>query len=114
MAELDTLIADWSRGVDSDDLLARLHEAGVPAGRIYQAQDMFTDPHFAARQAIVSVPHPELGDLSMQNVFPKLSASPGAVRGVGPALGEHNDDIYRGLLGLGEAELARLASAGVI
>lgn len=114
MAELDSLIADWTAGWDADDLLALLHAGGVPAGRIYRAQDMFADPHFAARSAIVTLPHPAFGELAMQNVFPKLSASPGAVRHVGPALGEHNDEVYRGLLGLGDDELARLAAAGAI
>jgi formyl-CoA transferase len=114
MEALDALIAGWSIGFDAEDLLAVLHDGGVPAGRIYRAKDMFADPHFAARQAIVTVPHPELGELAMQSVFPKLSASPGAVRGPGPALGEHNDEIYRGLLGLEDDELSRLASAGAI
>ncbi|MFS8478955.1 MAG: CoA transferase [Micromonosporaceae bacterium] len=114
MTELDELIAGWTAGWDADDLLALLHDNGVPAGRIYRAADMFADPHFAAREAIVTVPHPTFGELAMQNVFPKLTASPGAVRHAGPALGEHNDEVYRGLLGLGDDELARLAAAGAI
>ena len=114
MAELDGIIAAWTAGFDADGLLSTLHDNGVPAGRIYRAKDMFADPHFAARQAIVRLPHPDFGELAMQNVFPKLSASPGAVRAVGPALGADNDGIYRGLLGLGDDELDRLSKAGVI
>jgi formyl-CoA transferase len=114
MAELDDLIAAWTATQEADGLLARLHEAGVPAGRIYRAQDMFADPHFAAREAIVRLAHPTLGDLPMQNVFPRLSATPGRVRHAGPELGEHNNDIYRGLLGLGGGQLADLANDGVI
>ena len=114
MAELDDLIAAWTATQEADGLLDRLHEGGVPAGRIYRAQDMFTDPHFAAREAIVRLAHPTLGDLPMQNVFPRLSATPGRVRHAGPELGEHNDDIYRGLLGLGDGQLADLANDGVI
>ncbi|GIH27814.1 succinyl-CoA--D-citramalate CoA-transferase [Acrocarpospora phusangensis] len=114
MAELDAVIADWTRGYDAEELLAALHRAGVPAGRIYRAKDMFGDPHFAAREAIVRLADPLLGDIAMQNVFPKLSESPGAVRSTGPALGTSNDDIYRGLLGLRDEELERLAAAGVI
>jgi formyl-CoA transferase len=114
MAELDDLIAAWTATQDADGLLDRLHEGGVPAGRIYRAQDMFADPHFAARDAIVRLVHPELGELPMQNVFPRLSATPGRVRHVGPALGEHNDDVYRGLLGLGDGQLADLGRDGVI
>jgi formyl-CoA transferase len=114
MEPLDAEIAEWSRTLGADELLDALHQAGVPAGRIYKAKDMFADPHFAAREAIVTVPDAELGDLPMQSVFPKLSATPGRVRATGPALGSSNDDIYRGLLGLGDDELGRLSAAGVI
>jgi formyl-CoA transferase len=114
MAELDELIAAWTAGLPAERLLAALHEGGVPAGRIYRAEDMFADPHFAAREAIVTVPHPDFEELAMQNVAPKLSASPGSVRTPGPALGRHNDEVYRGLLGLDDQEIERLSAAGVI
>ncbi|MCY1136809.1 CoA transferase [Actinoplanes sp. Pm04-4] len=114
MAELDTLIAEWTSTVEAEALLATLHENGVPAGRIFRAKDMFDDPHFAAREAIVQVPHPDFGALPMQNATPKLSATPGSVRTAGPALGEHNDEVYGGLLGLDETERARLRTAKII
>ncbi|HUZ23305.1 MAG TPA: CoA transferase [Streptosporangiaceae bacterium] len=114
MAELDDLIATWTARQEADELLKLLHEGGVPAGRIYRAQDMFADPHFAAREAIVRLAHPTFGELPMQNVFPRLSATPGRVRHAGPELGEHNDSVYRGLLCLGDDEMADLAAHGVI
>jgi formyl-CoA transferase len=114
MTELDNLIAAWTSTLPADDLLARLHEGGVPAGRIFRAADMLADPHFAARQAIVTVPHPDFGDLPMHNVAPKLSATPGSVRTAGPALGEHSDQVWGGLVGLGPGDLAGLRAAGVI
>ncbi|WP_433381462.1 CaiB/BaiF CoA transferase family protein [Actinoplanes sp. CA-142083] len=114
MEELDTLIAKWTVTERADDLLEKLHEAGVPAGRIFRAKDMFNDPHFAAREAIVKVPHPDFGEIPMQNATPKLSHTPGKVRSVGPALGEHNDEIYGGLIGLDETERARLRQAKII
>ncbi|MER6175182.1 CoA transferase [Streptosporangium sp. NPDC001681] len=114
MAELDEIIAAWTAGIPADELLRSLHEGGVPAGRIYTAKDMFADPHFAAREAIVRVPHPDFGELAMQNVVPKLSDTPGSVRSAGPALGQHNEEVYRGLLGLTEAEFTGLSAAGVI
>jgi formyl-CoA transferase len=114
MDELDDLIAAWTATVDADELLDRLHAAGVPAGRIYRAKDMFADPHFAAREAIIRLAHPEFGELPMHGVFPRLSATPGRVRHAGPALGEHNNDVYGGLLGLDDSEMAKLAAAGVI
>ncbi|GAA0822477.1 CaiB/BaiF CoA transferase family protein [Streptosporangium amethystogenes subsp. fukuiense] len=114
MAELDEIIAAWTAGIPAEELLRSLHEGGVPAGRVYTAKDMFADPHFAAREAIVRVPHPDFGELAMQNVVPKLSDTPGSVRSAGPALGQHNEEVYRGLLGLTEAEFTGLSAAGVI
>ncbi|MBD3926721.1 CoA transferase [Nocardioides cavernae] len=112
--ELDDHIAVWTAAHDADELLELLHAAGVPAGRIYRAADMLTDPHFAAREAIVRVQDPTFGSVAMQNVVPKLSATPGSVRWTGPALGAHNDEVYGGLLGLTEAERGDLADRGVI
>jgi len=114
MTELDELIARWTAQHDADDLLALLAEAGVPAGRIYRAKDMLSDPHFAARESIIRLAHPTFGELAMQNVFPRLSTTPGRVRHPGPELGEHNDDVYAGLLGLSDAEIAQLRADHVI
>lgn len=114
MDELDGLIAEWTTTYAADELLEALHEAGVPAGRIFRAKDMFADPQFAARDAIIRLTHPELGEFAMQNVFPRLSETPGSVRRVGPTLGEHNREIYQGLLGLDDAAMSRLQLAGVV
>lgn len=114
MAELDELISEWTSGQKADELLEQLADSGVPAGRIYRAKDMLADPHFAARTSIVRVAHPDFGELAMQNVFPRLSETPGTVRHPGPDLGEHNDEVYRDLLGLADDEIARLHRAGVI
>jgi len=113
-AELDELIAEWTRTVDSAPLEARLHEHGVPAGNIYRAPEMLEDAHFKARDAIVRVADHTFGEIAMQNVAPKLSETPGEIRHAAPLLGEHNDEIYRGLLGLDEAAMARLSADGVI
>ncbi|MCX7064053.1 MAG: CaiB/BaiF CoA-transferase family protein, partial [Proteobacteria bacterium] len=91
--ELDVLIAKWSATLDAEPLLARLTEFGVPAGRIYRAPDMLSDPHFIARQSIVDVLHPQFTNLKMQNVFPRMSATQGSVRWPGPPLGAHNDEV---------------------
>jgi formyl-CoA transferase len=114
LEELDKLIEEWTVTQSATDVLARLHAAGVPAGRIYTAADMVTDAQFNARQAIVRLLHPHLGDFPMQNVAPRLSATPGAVRHLGPELGEHNEAIYSRLLGLSPADQQQLVAAGVI
>ena len=111
---LDGLIAGWTATMDADRLLAVLEEGGVPAGRIYRAADMLADPHYLARQAIVRLTDPELGEIAMQNVAPRLSATPGRVAWPGPALGQHNQEVYQGLLGLPDDEVERLHDQGVI
>ncbi|MGW1771426.1 CaiB/BaiF CoA transferase family protein [Streptomyces sp. NPDC002104] len=113
-SELDDLITAWTAGLEANVLLSALHAAGVPAGKTFTASDMLTDPHFAARNAIVRLPHPDFGEIPMQNVVPKLSSTPGSVRWAGPELGAHNDDIYGDLLGLTHAERDKLTADGVI
>lgn len=114
MAELDDVIAKWTIGNNSEEILEMLHQAGVPAGRIYTAADMVDDPHFVARDAIVRLTHDVLGEFPMQNVAPRLSATPGSVRSLGPALGQHNAEVYGQLLQMDSTTLARLSTEGVI
>jgi formyl-CoA transferase len=113
-AELDALVAAWTSTMEREPLGRLLDESGVPSGEIYRAPEMLEDAHFKAREAIVSVMHPQLGALRMQNVAPRLSATPGRVRHPGPALGEHNQDILGGLLGIEAARLVQLYAAGVV
>jgi formyl-CoA transferase len=112
--KLDDLIGQWTRTKNPTELLDLMGESGVPAGLIYRAPEMLQDPHFQAREAIVSVPHPDFGELKMQNVAPKLSETPGSIRSPSPALGQHNDDIYQNLLGLDAQAYESLKSRKVI
>lgn len=111
---LDQIIDAWTSTEAVDPLLERLRQAGVPAGKIYRAKDMLDDPHYQARKAIVEVDHPVLGPFPMQNVAPRLSETPGSVRAVGPELGEHNDEVYGGLLDLKAEAIEALVQRGVI
>ena len=85
--QLDELISAWTATSTPTSCSRLLHEGGVPAGRIYKAADMLADPHFEARDAIVQVPDQTFGTLTMQNVVPKLSATPGSIRWTGADLG---------------------------
>ena len=111
---LDAYVAGWFAAHDAADAQAILDEAGVPVCPINSMADVFADPHVAARGNIVAVEDPVVGPVPMPNVVPKFSETPGAVRHTGPALGEHNDAVYHGLLGLDEATLADLRAEGVI
>jgi crotonobetainyl-CoA:carnitine CoA-transferase CaiB-like acyl-CoA transferase len=112
--ELDALIAAWTATLTTRELLDRLETHGIPSGLIYRTADMLDDPHFAAREAIVTTEHPAFGKLRMQNVAPRLSASPSSVRTPAPELGQHNDDVYGELLGLDAAAREALRAGGVI
>ena len=89
-------------------------DAGVPVSPIYSIADIFADPHYQARGDIIAPEDPEIGPVPMPSVIPRFSRTPGSVRFVGPSLGEHNQHIYVGLLGLSEADLVSLAAEGVI
>lgn len=113
-AELDALIGRWTAGLSTAAVLGLMEKHGVPAGQIYRAPEMLEDPHFAARKAIVEVAHPQFGSIRMQNVVPKLSATPGGIRAPSPSLGQHNDAIYLDFLGLARERYAALKAARVI
>jgi len=112
--ELDELIADWSRQQDAAPLLAHLEKHDVPASRAFRAPDMMEDAQFKARQAIVKIAHPLFGDLAMHNVAPRLSETPGVIHSVGPDLGQHNAEVYGGLLGLSDTRRGELQNQGII
>ena len=112
-AELDALISEWTATQTSEQLEAVLNDHDVPNGKIYTAPDMLADAHFAAREAIVTMTHPLLGDFPMQNVVPKLSDTPGEVRWVGPELGEHTDEVLAGL-GYSPEQIAAMHEARAV
>ena len=114
MAEIDELVAAWTRPQAAAELLARLHEVGVPAGLVYEPQDMLDDPHFADRGSIVTVPDERHGELAMQDVFPRFGATPGEVRWAGRALGADTDAVLTEVLGLPAERVEELRARGVV
>jgi formyl-CoA transferase len=112
--ELDQHITGWTRTLPLDALLELMAQHGVPAGLIYRAPEMLSDPHFQARQAIVEVPHPDFGTLKMQNVAPRLSITPGSIRTPSPQMGEHNEQVFLGLLELPRERFDALRASKVI
>lgn len=111
--ELDEIIGAWTSGWKLDDLIAHLEAAGIPCGRIFRAPDMLENEQYQARDAIVEVEHPVFGKVKMQNAFPKLSETPGAVRWPGPGLGEHTDEVLSEV-GLSAEQVEALRSKGVV
>ena len=112
--ELDAMVAEWTGTIDAAGLESLMEEYGIPSGKIYRAPEMLEDAHFKARDAIIKTQHPKFGELLMQNVAPKLSATPGSVRSPGPGLGQHNEEIYQGLLEFDADRMAALTARGII
>ena len=111
---LDQIIADEIAHRTLPELQALFDHHEVGWSPIQSIADVFADPHFQARESIVSVEDTELGPVKMQNVVPRFSETAGRVATAGPALGQHNNEIYRDLLGLSDDELKRLKTAEVI
>jgi crotonobetainyl-CoA:carnitine CoA-transferase CaiB-like acyl-CoA transferase len=115
METLDGIINEWCRNKAVAEVAALMENHGVPAGKLFRAPEMLKDPHFAARESIVSTPTSEWPELKMQNVFPKMSKTQGEIRWTGPAtLGEHNEEVYEDLLGLDKEELTELRDKSII
>jgi succinyl-CoA--D-citramalate CoA-transferase len=112
--ELDERISAWTREYAAEEVLEIMKDASVPAGKLFTAKDMVEDPHYEARENVVTVEDPEMGPFPMQNVVPRLTQTPGKIRWTGPALGQHNDEVYGELLKLDEEEQADLRERGVI
>jgi len=111
---LDAIIAKWTKQHPSDTLMEIMVEAGVPAGLEFNASDMLSDPHFAARESVVRVNDDQGQPLAMQNVFPKLNSTPGEIRHTGRALGEDNDYVLKDILGLSADQITALKNDNAI
>ncbi|ATJ87732.1 CaiB/BaiF CoA transferase family protein [Ralstonia solanacearum] len=111
--EIDAAINAWTGTLPIDDVLAALHEADVPGGRIYTVADIAADPHYRARGVIETVRAQSGIDVEMPGVVPKLSGTPGAVQASAPRLGQHTRGVLR-RHGLTDAQIDALASQGVI
>jgi len=111
--EIDAAIQSWCSGRSIDEALAALKAADVPASRIYSVADMFSDPQFAARDMIEQQLLPDGTALKVPSVVPKLSATPGGTAWLGPALGEHTEELLR-QLGHDQAAIDALRRDGVI
>jgi formyl-CoA transferase len=114
--ELDKIIGDWASDKQPADIISTLSAAGVISGPINTVAEVVDDPQLRSRGMLVEhfderINRPVLGP----GVVPVLSETPGTVRNAGSARpGQHNDEVYRGLLGKTEAELAALHEEGVL
>ena len=112
--EVDRRVGEWTARHDRDDLMRICEEAQVPCGPLYSIDEIFEDPQYEHRGNILKMQDDRVGELPIPNLVPRLSDTPGSVKWLGPRLGEHNDEVFKGLLGLTDSEIERLGQAGVI
>jgi crotonobetainyl-CoA:carnitine CoA-transferase CaiB-like acyl-CoA transferase len=113
-AKLEALIGEWTVEQTLEELEALLNAAEVPASRVYTMADIFADPHYRAREMLVSVPDEDLGSVTLAGVIPKLSRTAGGICWSGRRTGQDTRDVLKQFASLGDAELDELQAAGVI
>ncbi len=95
-------------------MLGECEAAQVPCGMVAAIDEIFEDPQYAARDNIVFFQDQRAGEVAVQNVVPRMSATPGGIEWLGPAVGAHNAEVYGDLLGIDDDRLKTLSESGVI
>lgn len=110
---IDGVIEDWTSRHSLEEALEMLDNAQVPAGAIYSIREIVNDPHYNFRGMIQEFDAP-WGKLKIPGVVPKMSETPGGTEWLGPKLGEHNEEVYRGMLGISPERIEELSRKGII
>jgi crotonobetainyl-CoA:carnitine CoA-transferase CaiB-like acyl-CoA transferase len=112
--EIERLVTEWTMSHDVTQLKAKLDAAEVPATTIYTIADIFEDPHFKARDMLVSTPDDDLGQVTLAGIVPKMSKTPGRIRWSGHRLGQDTREILRDLAHMTDGDIDALQAEGVI
>lgn len=110
---IDSIISQWTIQHSLDDVLEALHENRVPAGRVYDVEDIFNDPHYKAREMLIQGELEDGTEVTLPGVLPKLRKTPGSVERRAPTLGQDTEEVL-GKIGIGATELSELRAKGVI
>jgi crotonobetainyl-CoA:carnitine CoA-transferase CaiB-like acyl-CoA transferase len=110
---LDEVISAWTGQHDLQEILQILESAAVPSGRVYTAADIAADPHYLARNMIERHQLPQGAPIDIPGIVPKLSATPGQTKWLGPDLGVHTEEVLASV-GIDRAEFERLRVAGTV
>ena len=110
--EIDAALEEWCAGQDPWDVVAKLETAGVPASVVLRPSDLHKDPQLVHRGFFVTCEHGAMGPTPYDGPATIFSATP-PVLTAAPCLGEHNDEVLRGVLGLSDEQIAEYAAAGV-
>ncbi|MFK3971625.1 CaiB/BaiF CoA transferase family protein [Pseudomonas sp. NPDC087358] len=110
---IDAAISAWAASLDLDDVLARLTAARIPAGKIYDAADIASDPHYQARDMLLASQLDDGTPVTLPGIVPKLSSTPGGVERPAPTLGQHTDEVLAAL-GIDSRQRAAWRERGLI
>ncbi len=113
MERIDRAISDFTAKHDLETVLALMNQAGVPAGKSYDAADIANDPHYQARDMILEAKLPDGSTVHVPGIVPKLSATPGEVNREAPTLGQHTSEILTSL-GINASTQADWKARGII
>lgn len=113
MKAIDAIVGEWTCTLDTSTLAGVLQKAQVPSSPIYTIADIFQDPHYAAREMLVKVPHPQLGHTTQAGIVPKLSVTPGAIRHTGPDIGADTVEVLRSM-GMSDSQIKELEAVKAI
>ena len=113
VAEIDAAIGDWTRVRKVQAVMDELGAARVPAGKVYTAKDIAEDPHYRAREMILTQHTRDGFDVEVPGVVPKLSLTPGTVRSSAPHVGDDTDAVLAEV-GLSAEQIAQLREKGII
>lgn len=111
--ELDQVIAAWTLQHDIDDVIEVLRRAEVPVGKIFTAADIANDDQYRARQMLEECELPGGPSMTIPGIVPKLTATPGETRWLGPTLGEHTAEVLSAL-GIDKEAFAALRDQGLV
>ena len=109
------IVVEWTKTQTADELVYSLLEKGIPTAPIYDVKQVTEDPHIAgAREMFIEIEDPEVGKIKVTNSHIKMSETKAGFRSPAPTLGQHNKEIYGGLLGYSDEEIAKLGEDGVL
>lgn len=112
--EVDSITQNWVAEKNVNDVVELLNEAGVICGPVYSVDQLINDPHVKARNMAPEIEHPIAGKLRVSGITPKLSLTPAGIETPPPSLGQHNEEVYKGLLNFSDERLKLLAERGII
>jgi crotonobetainyl-CoA:carnitine CoA-transferase CaiB-like acyl-CoA transferase len=100
--EVDQMVADWIGARTLPEVLDAFEKVEAAIGPVYDAAQILDDPQYQARESFTTVDDPDLGPLKMQNVFPRMSRTPGRIKHAGPRLGQFQDEVISELEAAGK------------